>query len=271
MQDKLMMQVAEQYNYFQSTLEKFQKPQKYLNYGYSFAKKESYEKRQEQLCREVFRLARLQPQDIIVDVGFGSGEQDFLLASLYPFSKLHGFNIAEKQVEYANHRAVLENLNDRMVFHQAPAEDMSMLTDDSVDKIIAIECAFHFDRPLFYQEAARLLRKEGLLVLADVCFIDRLRFLTKRKRDLQYVGTMTTNRMAWEEYFQTVELININKQTWRGAQQAAYYIALNLFKIKTHTFGEWRTWASLAITSQMVAIGLLTRLLSYDFIVLKKK
>lgn len=267
--DKLMAQTAKQYDYFQSTLENLQKPRKYLNYGYATAKKELYEKRQEQLCREVFQLANIQAQDILVDVGFGSGEQDFLLASLYNFNKLYGFNIAEKQVNYANQRAGLENLNERMVFHHAPAEDMAVLGDNSVDKIVAIECAFHFDRPRFYQEAARILRKDGLLILADVSFSDRFRFLTKWGQDLQYVGTISNNRKAWEEYFQTVECININKQTRPGTQQAVYHIGANVFKAQT--FGEWRTWIRMAIVSQIVALGLLTHFLSYDFIVLKTK
>jgi ubiquinone/menaquinone biosynthesis C-methylase UbiE len=268
--DNLTASVAKQYNHFQSTLEKLQKPQKYLNFGYALAKNEPYEKKQEQLCKEVFQRANIQPEDTIVDVGFGSGEQDFLLASLYSFGKLYGFNIAEKQVEYANHRAVLNNLNDRMVFHHAPAENMAILTDGSVNKVIAVECAFHFDRPRFYQEAARILQKEGMLVLADICFMDRFWFLTKLGKRYQTAGTVSKNRQNWEKYFQTVECVNINKQTWRGAQQAASHIISNLFKVKT-TFGELGTWILMAVTSQIVALGLLTHFLSYDFIVLKKK
>jgi ubiquinone/menaquinone biosynthesis C-methylase UbiE len=269
MQDELTARIAGQYNYYQSTLERLQKQRKYLNYGYSMAKKEPYEQRQEQLCREVFQRANIQPQDILVDVGFGSGEQDFLLASLYPFGKLHGFNIAEKQVEHANHRAALENLNDRMVFHHAPAEEMTVLTDGSVDKIMAIECAFDFDRPRFYREAARVLRKEGRLVVADLSFSDRVRLLTERSGTLRRMGTISKNRRAWEEYFHTVELTDINKQTRPGAQQAVYYIASKLFKLKG--FGELRSWISLGIDSQIVVLGLLTHFLHYDFIVLKKK
>ena len=201
--------VGRQYDIYQSTLERTDKPQKYLNFGYAEHSGLRFEEKQENLCREVFRLADIQPDDTVADVGFGSGEQDFLLARLHPFRKLFGFNISEKQVAYASERAHREGLNDRMSFHLSPAEDLSLLSDGSVDKIMAIECAFHFNRPLFYREAARALRKGGRLVLADICLDNSLGLLTKLSPEMQRVGTYTRNRFAWEEHFRTVSITDI--------------------------------------------------------------
>ena len=73
--------VARQYDLFQSSLESLQKDRKFLNYGYTVSGKETYEDRQQQLCIEVFQAAEIGKGDVLIDVGFGSGEQDFLLAN----------------------------------------------------------------------------------------------------------------------------------------------------------------------------------------------
>ena len=96
--------VARQYDLFQSSLELLQKDRKFLNYGYTDSGKETYEERQQQLCIEVFQAAEIGKGDVIIDVGFGSGEQDFLLLNAYEFARLIGFNISERQVRYAPRR-----------------------------------------------------------------------------------------------------------------------------------------------------------------------
>jgi cyclopropane fatty-acyl-phospholipid synthase-like methyltransferase len=244
--DKLRDNVAEQYNHFQSSFEKINKSKKYLNYGFTIpGKKQTYEEKQEQLCREVFRLADIKPNDVIVDVGFGSGEQDFLLEKLYNFKKLFGFNIAKKQVKYANNRALKENLNGKMIFVNSQAENMDTIKDGAVDKILAIECAFYFDRPRFYKEASR------------------------RKTELHKVGAISQNRLVWEKYFKTNQLNKINSQVRPGtlatARQCFYagFLKLNSREI--------RTFLKMGLTSFLVWIGFLLHLIRYDLIVLERR
>jgi hypothetical protein len=100
--------IARQYDLFQASLEFLQKDRKFLNYGYTVSGKETYEERQERLCLEVFQAAEIGQGDVVIDVGFGSGEQDFLLSNTCEFSRLIGFNISELQVRYANERATGE-------------------------------------------------------------------------------------------------------------------------------------------------------------------
>ena len=73
--------VARQYDLFQTSLELLQKDRKFLNYGYTVSGTETYEARQERLCLEVFQAAEIGKDDVLIDVGFGSGEQDFLLSN----------------------------------------------------------------------------------------------------------------------------------------------------------------------------------------------
>jgi len=99
--DAATAHVATQYDTLQAGLARIDKPEKYLNYGFATGHSETYEERQAELCRRVFALADIGAGDVVVDVGFGSGEQDLLLAREREFAELHGFNIAALQVAYA--------------------------------------------------------------------------------------------------------------------------------------------------------------------------
>ncbi len=264
--------VADQYNDFQFLLEQLNKERKYLNYGFRTGKGQSYEKKQEQLCRAVFDAADIRPDSVIVDVGFGSGEQDFLLASNYQFKVLHGFNIAENQVKYAADRARREKQTKKLLFHHGQAEDMSVLGRGKADRVMAVECAFYFDRAKFYPEAARVLKKGGLLVLADISFADSLRFLTRRTPDLARVGTQSGNKTLWEESFETVRLEDIRGRTFPGAQETVWMILKWLFRyFRRDQARAWKTLWNMAVSTQITSLGFLTGLIHYDLIVLRKR
>jgi cyclopropane fatty-acyl-phospholipid synthase-like methyltransferase len=260
--------ISRQYDLFQSSLESLDKQRKYLNYGYTVTGRESYEERQERLCLEVFRAAELNANDVVVDVGFGSGEQDFLLAANFPFATLTGFNIAPRQVQYASARAAQEGLEAKLAFRLGEAEVLPGVENASVDRLMAIECAFYFDRPHFYRRAAEVLKPGGLLVLADIAFADRARFLARRE-DLRRVGTRTANRAEWEKAFRTRSLVPIHKQARPGAQMTVFQILKTLPRARM-SWGERAEWLKMAFYSQLVALGLATGLLHYDLIVLER-
>ena len=260
--------ISRQYDLFQNSLESLEKQRKYLNYGYTVTGRESYEERQERLCLEVFRAAELKAGDVVVDVGFGSGEQDFLLAANFAFATMTGFNIAARQVQYASARAAQEGLDAKLEFRLGEAEVLPGVEDASVDRVMAIECAFYFDRPRFYKRAAEVLKPGGLLVLADIAFADGARFLARRE-DLRRVGTRTANRSEWEKSFRTRSLVPIDKQTRPGAQMTVFQILKTLPRARM-SWGERAEWLKMAFYSQLVALGLATGLLHYDLIVLEK-
>jgi len=263
-------QIALQYDDYQTSFESLGKEKKYLNYGYTTDRHQSYEERQERLCQEVFEAACLEAQDVVVDVGFGSGEQDFFAAARYPFQQLWGINISARQVEYANARAQREGLDSRLTFYQAPAEAMTPLASASADKMLAIECAFYFDRPRFYQEAARVLKPGGLLVLADICLSRPLGFFERfSSEDLRRVGVWEENIAAWERYFFTRSVENINRYALPGCQMSVLQILRTVFSLGDRS--QRRHWLKLATSSQIVAFGLLLRLLRYDILVLERK
>jgi ubiquinone/menaquinone biosynthesis C-methylase UbiE len=260
------MDIQSQYDQFQTTFEDLNKNKKYLNYGYSLKSKQTLEEKQEQLCKEIFQLANIKPGQKIVDVGFGSGEQDFLFADLYPHNHITGFNISKRQVDYANHRAELEKRSDKMIFYQGKAENMYQVEDSSIDRVLAIECAFYFDRPQFYGEAARVLKVGGLLILADICLGPGLKILDSDHTKYRNTGTLVTNRKKWEQFFITRLVRKINNHTKQGAQESVLQILKMLPKFNTD---ERRAWLQMAITSQLVALCLQFGLVQYHFIVLE--
>lgn len=262
--------VAQQYNYYQRTFESSNKEEKYLNYGYTLSNKDTYECRQRQLCIEVFNAAAIEPDHSIVDVGFGSGEQDFLLSREYNFKRLVGFNIAEEQVAYANNRAKSEGLDSKMKFICDEAEKMVAIPDNSIDRVLAIECAFYFDRPKFYRSAARILKKGGRLVLADICFSDALKFVTHLRMDIRKVGYFSGNKTEWENYFNTISVQRINKFTIPGAQMTVHQIKSSLKKLNLPP-EEIKMWKRMAFNTQITVFGFTTRLIRYDLVVLEKK
>ncbi len=262
--------IARQYDLFQASLEFLQKERKFLNYGYTVSGKETYEERQERLCLEVFQAAEISQGDVVIDVGFGSGEQDFLLSNTCEFSRLVGFNISERQVRYANERAIRENVAHKLSFRLGESERLTGVADSSVDRILAIECAFYFDRPRFYRRAAQVLKPDGLVVLADIAFADRAAFLARRAEVLRRVGTQSSNRTEWERHFRTRSVCRINNRTRPGAQMTVWQI-LKTAPFSRLSAAERRAWMKMAFYSQLVALGLQVSFIQYDLIVLQKK
>ncbi|MBE7439725.1 MAG: methyltransferase domain-containing protein [Spirochaetales bacterium] len=272
-QSELYEYIARQYDDFQHVFDRINKERRYLNYGYTTSPDQSYEDRQEALCLKVFELAQLEKKHIIVDVGFGSGEQDFLLARKYSFQKLIGYNIAPAQVRYARERSTREGLSDLLDFREGKAEELPGLGAESVDRMLAIECAFYFDRPRFYERAAQVLRRNGLLVLADITFSDRLAFVTRRANNLGRVSHLSRNRELWQIGFDTVSLQSIARQTRPGAAMTVREILKGMIRRKDKglTGNERSTWLKMALNTQVVVSGLLTGLIRYDLIVLRKR
>jgi ubiquinone/menaquinone biosynthesis C-methylase UbiE len=262
--------IARQYDLFQSSFETLDKERQYLNYGFTRSRRDTYEERQQQLCLEVFEAAAIGPDSVLIDVGFGSGEQDLLLAKTYQFAGLTGFNIAERQVRRATERAEASGLGGKLQFRHGAAEDLPGIAAGSVDRVMAIECAFYFERPRFYARASEVLKPGGRLVLADIMFSDGAAALTRGRPDLQRVGTLSANRREWEKHFHTHSIRPINRWTRPGAQMTVTKI-LGTVPFTKMPPAERREWLKMAFWSQLVALGLLSRLLRYDLIVLEKR
>lgn len=239
-----------------------------LNYGFSHdGRWAPLHELQQSLCRLVFQTARIEPEHDLVDVGFGTGAQDLLLAREVPFRSLVGFNISEHQVASARQRAAAAGFSDRLDFRHGAAEELPGIAPASVDRLIAIECAFHFDRARFYEAAARVLKPGGLVVLTDMALSESARGLTRMGELGARFGTLRDNRALWEAHFDTAMVRPLNRGTLPGAWQLVQYSYARMW---TPNPAQWWRAAGVVPGAQLMAFALGAELLRYDLVVLQR-
>lgn len=140
----------------------------FVNLGYWANNPATLDEACADLARLVATKAELQPEDKVVDVGCGYGDQDFLWVDEFEPSQIVGVNVATRQVAIANERARERGVAERISYVEGAAADLP-LPDESATKVTALESAFHFpSRSDFFVEAHRVLEPGGRLVLADI-------------------------------------------------------------------------------------------------------
>lgn len=120
----------------------------------------------ERLSQELLTLADIGPGMRVLDAGCGFGGTLASLREQVEGLELVGLNIDERQLQRA---AVLTRLMSGSSFDFVAADACRLpFADASFDRVLAVECIFHFpSRADFLTEARRVLRPDGVLVLSD--------------------------------------------------------------------------------------------------------
>jgi tocopherol O-methyltransferase len=109
---------------------------------------------------------RIQPGERVLDAGCGVGGSSLWLATERS-ARVVGITLAARQVAMARSHAVRRGLTDRVHFDVADFT-ATPFPESSFDIVWAVESLCHAPRKAaFYQEAARLLRPGGRVVVAD--------------------------------------------------------------------------------------------------------
>jgi ubiquinone/menaquinone biosynthesis C-methylase UbiE len=207
----------------------------FYNYGYWEDNIHDQKSACENLVEKLLSFIPIKEGNIL-DVACGMGASSRYLLKYYKPQDITGVNISEKQLETC--RQIVPGAT----FLQMDATSLNF-ENQSFNNIICLEAVFHFHtRKKFLQEAYRVLKPSGTLVLSDVLLTDWGKNHGIWWHDKE--NTVLQDLKEYEELyksvgFKDVQVIDATRKCWVGyyTNVARYCIeALDQKKVDLATF-----------------------------------
>jgi ubiquinone/menaquinone biosynthesis C-methylase UbiE len=229
---------------------------------------ESFASALEMLSQKMGDAGKIRDGQRVLDCGCGFGGTIANLNDRFHHLDLVGLNIDPRQLEIARQTFQPQNGN-RAEFVEGDACQLPF-ADASFDRVLAVECIFHFpSRERFFQEVRRVLKPGGTLALCD--FVPRSITLVLDKA----IGRFVKPKI--EEHFGAVDSSYSIHKYRRLAEQTGF-LTLAEQDITQNTLptypigacvlnqggGTWRSQSSAVVPDRLSRLGLIRyMILSY--------
>ncbi len=200
-----------------------------LHYGYWDASTKSFHEALVNTNKILAQKAQINRTDKVLDAGCGIGGSSIYLAQHYG-CHCTGISLSEKQVRTAQTIAQKNDLGHLCQFEQADFTN-TPFEAESFDVIWAVESVCHANnKQAFIQEAFRLLKKGGRLIMADF-FQTKEQFLPKQQQILNHwaAGWAVPHFVSFEQFQQYLHQTGFTLNSTENATQAIIPSAKRLY------------------------------------------
>jgi len=199
----------------------------------------------------------------ILDIGSGCGDSTHLLSQLKPKS-LKGVTSEPTQAAIARRR-----FSEISFVHADAVEYVASLKDESVDRIFALDCAYHFSsRKRFLEHSARVLCSNGRIAMTDLVLGDRVSW--SQKLFMRLIAFLTgapfSNFKGMEQYrsdfiqagFDNVTIDDISEDVFPGLLEFIYRHRADMTR-----FGIEGRWTGYLVFAKVLRWWLASRVVRF--------
>jgi len=169
-----------------------------LNFGFWNEKTSTPLLAQKNLCEVFGKMAQLDSNQKIIDVGSGLTSPALQWHDQYNIKEITCVNINSEQLKNSQSSISKNNFKEYFNFLNATATTLPF-ENESLDRVLALESAQHF-KPLknFFSESFRILKKDGMLILAIPVLVDT------QKSSFMKLGILS---MTWPSEHYSVDFV----------------------------------------------------------------